>query len=238
MNYDNNINLLNLFPKKWQTIDSTNKSITLLEKINIILKKEIILCKENSYEIYPFNQTDIFKIFDLCDLKNIKVVILGQDPYYAHKSQANGIAFSVNDNVKIPPSLKNIFKELKNQNYSNGDLSSWVKQGVFLLNTSLTVKQKHPNSHSKMWQDFIQYIIELISTYSTNVIFVAWGSHAYNKLQYINTSKHTLLTSTHPSPLSCYKSNALNTIPFIGSNVFQKINNILIQNNKDPIIWF
>jgi uracil-DNA glycosylase len=168
-------------------------------------------------------------------LETIKVVILGQDPYYADKNQANGIAFSVNGGVRIPPSLRNIFKEAyKDRNYfpKSGDLSHWVDQGVFMFNTSLTVRHKFPNSHMCVWKKFTECIINIINLHCENVIFVSWGENA--KKHYDNiSSKHMVLFSSHPSPLSCYKTNS----PFIGSDVFNKINQILLNYDKFPIVW-
>lgn len=234
MNYEN-INLNDLLPDNWKNLIDQQ----ILNNSNDFLQKEIIDCKNKHYEIYPFNSTDIFKIFNLTPIENIKVVIIGQDPYYANKFQANGIAFSVNNKVVIPPSLRNIYKELSS-NYPinsglkrDGDLSKWVEQGIFMLNASLTVKQKYPNSHVHIWEYFTTHIIDIISKNCDKVIFVAWGSYALNKLKNIDKTKHTLLVSSHPSPLSCYKTNC----PFIGSNIFLKINNILKNNNLKEINW-
>jgi len=222
MNYSKDINL----PKSWLTfIDKT-----LLD--DVLCKLQMEINKYPDAYFYPYNMDDIFKIFYLCDLKNINVVILGQDPYYSSKLQANGIAFSVNKNVAIPASLRNIFKEA-NVKSCHGDLSDWVKQGVFLLNASLTVREKRPNSHEYIWRDFIQHIINIINIHCENVIFVSWGASAYKKYDNLNLVKHQLLTSSHPSPLSCYKT----TTPFIGSNVFNKINQMLIERKKTPIVW-
>jgi len=230
MNYSDNINLIDLLPKSWLNyID-----YTILTKVNIHLQTKIkeIHSSNSSALIFPYNTIDIFKIFHLCDLKQIKVVILGQDPYYSNKYQANGIAFSVNNNVKIPPSLKNIFKELGKE-YNSGDLTHWVKQGVFLLNASLTVTEKQPNSHSIIWKEFIHHIIEIINTECDNIIFVSWGAFALNNYNTIDLNKHKLLSSSHPSPLSCYKTDK----PFIGSNIFKNINELLQLYNKQIILW-
>jgi uracil-DNA glycosylase len=226
MNYPSDIQLNNLLPPSWIKYIDQDK----LNSINTNLQLEIK--NNNDSEFYPYNINDIFRLFHLCDLKNIKVVILGQDPYFSNKFQANGIAFSVNENIKIPPSLRNIYKEA-NKNTNNGDLSEWVSQGVFLLNATLTVKQKNPNSHEKIWKNFITHIIEIINKECNDIIFVAWGLSAINRYKYIDLSKHHILSCSHPSPLSCYKTNA----PFIGSNIFYKINEILKIQNKDPIIW-
>lgn len=223
--YSHDIDFTNLICKEW--LDVIDKNI--LEKTNNRLINLI-----NKNEIYPFDINDIFKIFNLVKLNDIKVVILGQDPYYANKEQANGIAFSVNKHIiKIPPSLKNIFKELGNTSLIDGDLSPWVKQGVFLLNSSLTVESNKPNSHLYIWQEFILHIISIINEKCTHVIFVSWGNSAKEKYKNIDTSKHIILESSHPSPLSAYKTDK----PFIGSDVFNKINNILKKQNHKEIIW-
>lgn len=224
MNYSKEIDLKKLLPNNWlQHID-----ISLLDEVNDSLKKEQL--KNTHSEFYPFKQEDIFKIFKLCSLEDIKVVILGQDPYHSSKFQANGIAFSVNENVTIPPSLRNIFKEVCIKP-SHGNLSSWVKQGVFLLNASLTVKEKTPNSHAFIWGKFITHIINVINEKCDNIIFVAWGNFALNRYSNLDLNKHTLLTSSHPSPLSCFKTEK----PFIGSDIFNKINDL--KNKDNQINW-
>ena len=226
MNYSENINLEELLPNNWlKYIDKT-----VLNNVNNALQLAI---KQNTKTcFFPYDIHDIFKIFHLCDLKDIQVVILGQDPYYADKCQANGIAFSVNKDVKIPPSLRNIYKEAKKESTS-GDLSDWVKQGVFLLNATLTVKEKYPNSHVFIWKEFINHIINIINKECDNIIFVSWGASAANKYINIDLNKHKILTSSHPSPLSCYKTDN----PFIGSNVFKNINELLQLYNKKTILW-
>lgn len=226
MNYSTDIKLETLLPDSWlQHIDKN-----VLENLDISLKNEMNLNPKSYF--FPYNQQDIFKIFSLCNLDDIKIVILGQDPYHSSKFQANGIAFSVNEKVAIPPSLRNIFKEADIQS-KNGNLTSWVKQGVFLLNASLTVKEKTPNSHESIWNQFITHIINIINEKCDNVIFVAWGNFALNRYANLNLNKHILLTSSHPSPLSCYKTDK----PFIGSDVFNKINEILQMSNKNTIDW-
>lgn len=226
MNYSKDIDLKKLLPNDWLKYIN----ITLLDKLTNSLHQEQL--KNTTLEFYPYNQYDIFKIFHLCKLEDIKIVILGQDPYYSNKYQANGIAFSVNPNVTIPPSLQNIFKEA-NIKPNNGDLSNWVKQGVFLLNASLTVTHKIPNSHQYIWKEFIQHIIDIINDNCTNITFIAWGLSAKKKYETINLNKHKLLSSSHPSPLSFYKTNN----PFRGSDVFNKINEILKTQNKEEIKW-
>lgn len=226
MNYSKDISLETLLPDSWlQYVDKD-----LLKNLENSLQNEMNLNPKSYF--FPYNQQNIFKIFHLCNPEDIKVVILGQDPYHSSKFQANGIAFSVNEKVAIPPSLRNIFKEAGIQS-KNGDLTSWVKQGVFLLNASLTVKEKTPNSHEGIWNKFITHIINIINERCDKIIFVAWGNFALNRYSNLDLNKHVLLTSSHPSPLSCYKTDK----PFIGSDVFNKINQILEKSDKKTIEW-
>lgn len=228
MNYNKNLDLWNLLPQYWKSyldksiIDNTTKNLR-----NKIENSEL--------DFYPYIIDNIFKVFQLCKLNHIKVVILGQDPYYANKTQANGIAFSVNSGVPIPPSLRNIFKELGKKDINSGDLTHWVEQGVFLLNTSLTVQEKSPNSHVSVWKSFTEHIIDIIEKNCENIIFVAWGKGAEKHYHNIDcrSGKHQILMSSHPSPLSCYKTDK----PFIGSDIFNKINLLLEKMNKAPISW-
>ena len=180
--------------------------------------------------IYPPKE-QVFRVFDL-PLKDIKVVILGQDPYH-NPDQACGLSFSVNDGVPLPKSLINIYKELHDdlgiKPAKTGNLESWFKQGVFLLNTVLTVEKNSPASHSKMgWENFTDYIIENISEKNENVVFVLWGAYARSKNKLIDPSKHKIIESAHPSPLSAYRG-------FFGSKVFSQINNYLAENDRETI---
>ena len=180
--------------------------------------------------IYPPKE-QVFRVFDL-PLKDIKVVILGQDPYH-NPDQACGLSFSVNDGVPLPKSLINIYKELHDdlgiKPAKTGNLESWFKQGVFLLNAVLTVEKNSPASHSKMgWENFTDYIIENISEKNENVIFVLWGAYARSKNKLINPAKHKIIESAHPSPLSAYRG-------FFGSKVFSQINSYLAENGRKTI---
>ena len=180
--------------------------------------------------IYPPKE-QVFRVFDL-PLKDIKVVILGQDPYH-NPDQACGLSFSVNDGVPLPKSLINIYKELHDdlgiKPAKTGNLESWFKQGVFLLNAVLTVEKNSPASHSKMgWENFTDYIIENISEKNENVVFVLWGAYARSKNKLIDPSKHKIIESAHPSPLSAYRG-------FFGSKVFSQINNYLAENDRETI---
>ena len=180
--------------------------------------------------IYPPKE-QVFRVFDL-PLKDIKVVILGQDPYH-NPDQACGLSFSVNDGVPLPKSLINIYKELHDdlgiKPAKTGNLESWFKQGVFLLNAVLTVEKNSPASHSKIgWENFTDYIIENISEKNENVVFVLWGAYARSKNKLIDPSKHKIIESAHPSPLSAYRG-------FFGSKVFSQINNYLVSHNRGKI---
>ena len=180
--------------------------------------------------IYPPKE-QVFRVFDL-PLKDIKVVILGQDPYH-NPDQACGLSFSVNDGVPLPKSLINIYKELHDdlgiKPAKTGNLESWFKQGVFLLNAVLTVEKNSPASHSKMgWENFTDYIIENISEKNENVVFVLWGAYARSKNKLIDSTKHKIIESAHPSPLSAYRG-------FLGSKVFSQINSYLAENGRETI---
>ena len=179
----------------------------------------------------PKNQ--IFRAFELTSFENVKVVIIGQDPYH-NDFQANGLCFSVSEKVSSPPSLKNIFKELEDDlgiKRTNPELDDWAKQGVLLLNATLTVKAHEPNSHKNLgWEIFTDFIIKEISDNRENVVFVLWGAFAQKKEELINSSQHFILKSAHPSPFSVYRG-------FYGSKPFSKINNYLRSKNRDIISW-
>ena len=183
--------------------------------------------------IYP-NMYDIFNCFLKTDYYDIKAVILGQDPYH-EKGQAQGLSFSVPDGIKFPPSLKNIFKELKDDLDVNlplsGDLTKWANEGVLLLNTSLTVREGQPNSHKNCgWQWFTDEVISLISAREKPVVFILWGANARAKKLLIDTSRHFVIESAHPSPFSCHSG-------FFGSKPFSKTNEHLIKCGISPINW-
>jgi len=214
------------------------------EKTNVKLKVGDILDTINSerdrlegkLEIYPDN-ANIFRCFKMTDYDDIRVVIIGQDPYHG-KGQATGLAFGVNPKYKTPPSLKNIEKELISDvelTIKDKTLEKWAKQGVLLINTSLSVVESKPGSHIKYWQDFTQFIIDEINNLEC-VIFVAWGAHAYSRLKNIDRDKHHILVSSHPSPLSCNKKFG-EYPPFLGSKPFSRINTILRESNKAEIKW-
>lgn len=179
-------------------------------------------------------EKDIFKAFELCPIDDLKIVILGQDPYH-NENQANGLCFSVHKNIKLPPSLKNIYKELMddmpNTRPINGCLEHWADQGVLLLNATLTVEAHQAGSHQNQgWETFTDAVINTISQQKTNVVFVLWGSYAQKKSNLIDESKHLILKSPHPSPLSSYRG-------FFGSKPFSKINTYLKENKMRTIKW-
>ena len=186
----------------------------------------------NFNKIYP-KVKDIFNCFNYFNLNETKVVILGQDPYHG-EGQANGLAFAVNNNIKVPPSLKNILKKIDNTEHDK-TLVKWAKQGVLLLNASLTVVQGKPNSNINLWNN---YTIELINELNKldGIVFVAWGAFAYNKIRNIDITRHKIIVSSHPSPLS-FKKN-MGTYPsFYGSSPFSKINNYLLELGYEEIDW-
>lgn len=187
--------------------------------------------------IFP-PKNDIFNAFKLTNFCDIKVVILGQDPYH-NDNQAMGLSFSVNDNIKFPPSLKNIFLELKNEYNikipNSGNLTNWALQGVFLLNSTLTVEKNLPNSHKDLgWQTFTDFIIEEISKKNQPVVFMLWGAFAQNKRNIILKNDinkiHLILETSHPSPFSAHKG-------FLGCNHFKIANNFLNTNYNFEINW-
>ena len=180
--------------------------------------------------IYPA-ANDLFNAFKLTDFKDIKVVILGQDPYHGEK-EAMGLSFSVRRGVRTPPSLRNIFKELKDDlgiQRTDTDLSDWAKQGVFLLNTVLTVEKDKANSHKDIgWEIFTDYVIKQINDKLDNVVFILWGRQARDKKRIITNKNHYIIESAHPSPLSAYHG-------FFGSKPFSKTNDYLKKHNKNEI---
>ncbi|MBY5948687.1 uracil-DNA glycosylase [Photobacterium rosenbergii] len=185
-------------------------------------------------EIYP-PQEDVFNALEATPLSEVKVVILGQDPYHG-PDQAHGLSFSVRPGVKIPPSLANMYKELVTDidgftPPSHGYLQSWAEQGVLLLNTVLTVEQGNAHSHAKIgWETFTDRLIEVIDQHCEGVVFLLWGAHAQKKGKKIDTERHHVLRSAHPSPLSAYRG-------FFGCKHFSQTNQLLNQMNKPAINW-
>lgn len=197
---------------------------------------ELLAFIESEYSnktIYP-PKTNLFQAFKLTPLNQVKVVIIGQDPYH-NPNQANGLAFSVNENVTLPPSLKNIYKEIERSfGYSmsnNGALSSWAKQGVLLLNTILTVEENKPLSHqNKGWETFTLEIIKALNALKQPICFLLFGQHAKQYEKHLNNPNHLVLKTVHPSPLSAHRG-------FIGSDVFKKCNDYLKDKEVSTIDW-
>ena len=200
--------------------------------------KKLQLDVENEYKnsiCYP-PQELIFNAFEFCDFANLKVVIIGQDPYHGH-GEANGLSFSVNDGVKIPPSLRNIFKEI-NLDFetifesTSGNLDRWAKQGVLLLNNTLTVRKDIPNSHKHLdWSIFTDAVIEIISRENDGIVFLLWGNFAQKKGNKIDRSKHLVLEAGHPSPMSANQGK------WFGNRHFSKTNTYLKSKGLTEIDW-
>ena len=190
------------------------------------------IIKNSNKTIYP-SYKNIFRSLNLTSFKDVKVVIIGQDPYHG-ENEANGLSFSINKEIKITPSLRNIFKELEddlNIKRTNTDLQGWAKQGVLLLNSILTVEKDHPLSHSYIgWQEITNYIIKYINDNKKNVVFILWGNFAKEYKNIIDANKHYIIESAHPSPFSARRG-------FFGSKPFSKTNNYLIKNNQSVIDW-
>lgn len=184
--------------------------------------------------VYP-RARFIFNAFTLTPFNKVKVVILGQDPYHG-PNQANGLAFGVNEGVKIPPSLLNIYKEIENDmgektKNTGGNLENWAKQGVLMLNATLTVKEGQAGSHqNKGWEIFTDAIVRILSDKKENLVFILWGSYAQKKGLIIDENKHLVIKSAHPSPLSANSG-------FFGSKPFSQTNAYLIFSGKKPIVW-
>ena len=218
-NYENNSWKLHLereFTKKYFT------------KLNLFLNNEF-----KTKKIFPEYDT-ILSALNLTSVKNTKVVILGQDPYHGI-NQANGLCFSVSKGTKIPPSLRNVYKEIESdlgiKMNINGDLKSWANQGVLLLNTVLTVRESEADSHQNQgWEEFTDAVINVINQEKENIVFLLWGSKAKKKAKNIDRNKHYILEAPHPSPLSSYRG-------FFGCKHFSKTNNYLTQNGRTGIDW-
>ena len=197
------------------------------------LKQFLVEEKNSGNKIFPPG-SQIFAALDHTPFENVKVVLLGQDPYHG-VGQANGLCFSVNDGVKFPPSLQNIFKELKDdcgcEIPKSGSLIKWADQGVLLLNTTLTVRENEAGSHqNKGWETFTDIIIKTISDKKEQVVFILWGRFAQSKENLIDSSKHLILKAAHPSPFSAYNG-------FLGCKHFSKTNNYLKEKKLPEINW-
>lgn len=199
------------------------------DKIKI---NELITINED--KIFP-KLEKVFNAFTFFNINDTKVVILGQDPYHTPK-KAMGLSFSVPEGETIPPSLRNIYKELKNDKFNitdpkSGDLTKWAKNGVLLLNSSLTVLEKSPNCHQSIWTPFTDKIIEYIANNTENVVFMLWGGFARSKKKFISNGKHLILESTHPSPLSANRGGWFNKEPFVKANIY------LESCGRDKVDW-
>jgi len=198
--------------------------------------KELVAFVKSEYQktqVYPPGKL-IFNAFNLCPFNQVKVVIIGQDPYHG-PGQAHGLCFSVQDGVAFPPSLRNIFKEIENDLGisipKSGNLTRWAQQGVFLLNATLTVQANQAGSHQKKgWETFTDSVIKLIADEKDHVVFILWGAYAQKKAEMIDKNKHFVLESVHPSPLSASRG-------FFGNHQFSKTNEFLKIHGIDPINW-
>ena len=213
---------------KWDEILKDEFEKDYYKKIREFLKKEY-----SNYTVYP-KMENIFSALKLCDYEDIKVVIIGQDPYH-EEGQAHGLSFSVQPGIAIPPSLLNMYKELQSDLGcyipNNGFLEKWAKQGVLLLNNVLTVRAHEANSHKDCgWEEFTDRIVIELNKRETPVIFLMWGSCAKNKEKYITNPIHKILKAPHPSPFSAYRG-------FFGCKHFSTVNNILMENGELPIDW-
>lgn len=219
--------------KEWQEILKDEFEKDYFKKMEEFLKNEY-----SNNKVFPPKEF-VFNLFNHIKYDNIKIVILGQDPYHG-EGQGNGIAFSVNKGVKIPPSLKNIYKELELEFKdfkppfeipTTGDLTPWVKQGVFLLNATLTVREGEANSHSKIgWETFTDAVIKKINDKKTPVVFILWGDFAKKKRSLITNPNHFILEAVHPSPLSANRG-------FFGCDNFMDANLFLLSKGLKPIKW-
>ncbi|QJF24163.1 uracil-DNA glycosylase [Mammaliicoccus vitulinus] len=211
----------------WQEIFHNIKSEHDFSEMESFLEKAY-----QNKTIYP-DKENIYQAFDLTPLDRVKVVVLGQDPYHGPK-QAHGLAFSVQPNGKFPPSLRNIYKELEADigcQRETPHLQDWAKEGVLLLNTVLTVEAHQAHSHKNIgWEIFTDEIIKSVSRELDDVVFILWGKPAQSKIKLIDTERHHIIQSVHPSPLSAYRG-------FFGSKPFSKTNEYLIASGKEPINW-
>jgi len=223
------INFYSNLEQSWCKLLQSEFEKPYIEELDNFLFSE----KANNKIIYPEERL-IFNAFNSTPFKDVKVVILGQDPYHG-PNQAHGLCFSVLPDVMIPPSLKNIFKEI-NQDVnvdipSYGCLQSWAEQGVLLLNATLTVEKSKAGSHQKKgWEQFTDRVVQLLNEQREGLVFLLWGSYAQKKGQFIDTKKHLVLKAPHPSPLSAHRG-------FFGTKHFSKANQYLEKQNLSPIQW-
>ncbi len=215
----------------WKKVLAKEFEKEYFKNLRSFLENEYV---DNSNQIFP-EQSAIFNAFDACNFENVKVVILGQDPYPT-KGHANGLSFSVNEDVHpLPKSLKNIFKELESdlgiKQVENGDLSRWARQGVLLLNNVLTVREGEADSHKNQgWELFTDAVIEALNTQKKNVVYILWGAKSQKKAKNVNGENNLIIKSPHPSPLSSYRG-------FFGSQPFSLTNTYLAKNQLEKIDW-
>ena len=222
-------NILGKLDYSWVVLLRNELNASYFSNLQNFLSAESALGKE----IYP-QEEEVFQALNLTRLEKVKVVILGQDPYHG-ENQAHGLAFSVCSGQPIPPSLRNIFKEINSDlgctTSSDGCLESWAKQGVLLLNSVLTVEKNKAGSHAGQgWERFTDSIISIINSRCENLVFFLWGAYAKKKINLISSEKHLILSSSHPSPLSAHKG-------FFGNKHFSKANNYLALHSKKTINW-
>ncbi len=213
---------------KWETWLKQEQEQAYYQELMQFLDQEY-----QEKQIFP-PRTELFSAFQYCDMDQIKVVILGQDPYH-EKNQAHGLAFSVRKGIKIPPSLRNIYKELHDDLNiampSHGCLIDWAKQGVFMLNAVLSVQEgKAGSHHNKGWETFTDHVIQTVNEQCESVVFVLWGAPAQRKQSLIDSNKHAVLCAPHPSPLSAYRG-------FFGSKPFSQINDYRKAHQREEINW-
>jgi uracil-DNA glycosylase len=215
--------------ESWKTVLAPEFSSSYMAELKAFLLEE----KRNGKQIFP-KGAEYFRALDLTPLETVRVVILGQDPYHG-EGQAHGLSFSVKPGVRSPPSLVNIYKELQNDlgiaPARHGFLESWARQGVLLLNSVLTVERAMAASHQgKGWERFTDAIIRAINEQPHPVVFILWGSYAQKKAAFVDRSRHLVIRSAHPSPLSAHNG-------FFGSKPFSKANDFLVANGREPIDW-
>tara|TARA_B110001469_G_scaffold66924_1_gene63908 strand:+ start:187 stop:861 length:675 start_codon:yes stop_codon:yes gene_type:complete len=214
----------------WQTLISQEQAKPYFQSLLTNIQQQ----RADGLTIFP-SENNVFNAFENVDISEVKVVILGQDPYHG-EGQAHGLAFSVLPNIKIPPSLTNIYKELCTDiddfvTPNHGFLQPWAKQGVLLLNTVLTVQQANAHSHAKLgWETFTDAVITELNEQNDHCVFILWGAHAQKKGRNINNGKHLVLAGPHPSPLSAYRG-------FFGSKPFSQTNTWLASKGLSPIDW-
>ncbi len=216
------------FPEAWKPLLAHEFRLPYMNSLNSYLTEEM-----ETHTIYP-PESMLFDAFKFTAPNDIKAVILGQDPYHG-PNQAHGLCFSVQQGIRPPPSLKNIYKELQSDIGcpipDHGELTAWAHEGVLLLNTTLTVRAKSPKSHAGQgWEEFTDAVIQAINAENEHVVFFLWGSHAHTKEALIDSSKHCVLKTTHPSPFSAYRG-------FLGSKQFSLCNSYLIEKGIEPINW-